>query len=72
MLPYFQDDPKGLIDKVTFEQLPEGSEGANYVAIWGKHGPDKEVVGMLEEQQGNHSVWGRENGRKLGGDSDGR
>ena len=47
-----------LLDRMTFAQGPERSQGANDVAIWGKHSPGKEAVGMPEQQQGNQCSCG--------------
>lgn len=52
MLLYLWDDPKGLTDKLTCGEGPEGEEGTNPVAIWGKCGPEREGVGMCWHARG--------------------
>lgn len=39
--------------------------GASHMAIWGKCGPEREVVGLPEGERGTPCVWSRDSEGKL-------
>ena len=59
-----QADPKGLIDKVVFEQRPERSEGTNHVAMWVSVAPGEKLSACQRDSQApNVSGAGRTRGK---------